>query len=980
MSDPSGSSAGIPRATRLPFAPPPRLPSPDRIREPHVDPPSSSTRENESRATSASTTTSGALPAPTQPFSPNDASPIGKRSYYHSQSFASVQKPLARERQRIARLSMTGKAIIVQYDEFMKWFVPAPFGVEEPTAQLKALDFSAVATKPESNMYPSLVAALNHDWLLPEDKAISNASTADPNSKNKQVVDAGIYRRSDAPGVGKKTRWGYMELPIECKTEEVKQDPFDQKNSSGNYEPQSDIRKAILGQIMCYSVLIFDNQRRMHHFMLIMFGKNARILRWDRSGVVVTEPFDYVENPDMLGLFIWRFGRMSPEQRGHDPTATRISADSEQFRLMVERAVNPAVKVANEKQDDADDEEGTTSEGENRANIEEGDPNDDDSIPELADVEPVDGSDWETEDSEEASQHTGEDIDCEIHEAGAGEDVETTGIPGDHARAGFANSLKEGAICWRLRVDDVEKGPRYFLVGRPHFIASGLAGRGTQTFIAIDEADPQGPFVYVKDAWRVAHVGIEQEGKILERLNSDEDGGPVPFVPTVRCHGDVEKQITRSQEIWRLKNPGRSEECPLKTHRHYRLVVNEVGIPMSKFTNMQELVGLFSMIIDTHGEAYNRKKLIHRDISAGNVLIYPKVTVGENGELEEDRLPLLADWELAKRVDEPDEKPRQPDRTGTWQFMSANALRHPHKRILVQDDIESLFHLLLYYAVRFLPNNLSDVGRFMDLYFDGYEDYNGVTYGGEKKLVTMRLGKLTVPVGDLPLRFYLLPAKRTGKHKTSPSTSKHEKLPTSCSPSTLAACDVVSSPGSPKPSDLQKEKPLPRKPHPINKLFGDFLQRLSAYYKLYVPEDTDLPSERKSKASRPMKKMPQARTKGRKTLHARMEARKQKAVLEHPSAGNAATEQLTPERREELEVLAASVADHVKLSQLFTAYYWRSDWPTHDRCPDQLPANYRPKNERGLITIDTGMKRSADSTFEASGRDTKRGRSSSGGP
>ena len=441
------------------------------------------------------------------------------------------------------------------------------------------------------------MTALDHDWLMPEDKVISNASTADPNSKNKQVVDVGIYRRSDAPGVGKKTRWGYMELPIECKTEEVQQDPFDQKNPSGNYEPQSDVRKAILGQIMCYSVLIFDNQRRTHHFMLIIFGKKARILRWDRSGVVATEPFNYVEHPKMLGRFIWRFGRMSAEQRGHDPTATRISADSELFQLMVNRAVSPPVKVTHEKEDDANDEKSATGEGENSANDEEDNRDDADAMPELSDVESEDDGDWETEDSEEASQDSGEDD--EAQEADVEEDADGTGIPGDHARAGFAKSLKNGAICWRLRVDDAQKGYRYFLVGRPHFIASGLAGRGTQTFIAIDEEDPQGPFVYLKDAWRVAHVGIEQEGKILERLNSNDDGGSVPFVPTVRCHGDVEEQVTRSQEIWRLKNPGKSEECPLKTHRHYRLVVNEVGIPMSKFKSMQELVGFFSMIIDS---------------------------------------------------------------------------------------------------------------------------------------------------------------------------------------------------------------------------------------------------------------------------------------------------------------------------------------------------------------------------------------------
>ena len=118
--------------------------------------------------TSDSTTTPG-YPPPIQPFSPNNASPVGKRSYYNSQSFASVQKPLAKDQQRIDRLSMIGKSIIVGYDEIMKWFIPAPSGEEEPTAQLEALDFSAMATKPtiagRGSMGPRSLWA--RDWSKP---------------------------------------------------------------------------------------------------------------------------------------------------------------------------------------------------------------------------------------------------------------------------------------------------------------------------------------------------------------------------------------------------------------------------------------------------------------------------------------------------------------------------------------------------------------------------------------------------------------------------------------------------------------------------------------------------------------------------------------------------------------------------------------------------------------------------------------------
>ena len=52
---------------------------------------------------------------------------------------------------------------------------------------------------------------------------------------------------------------------------------------------------------------------------------------------------------------------------------------------------------------------------------------------------------------------------------------------------------------------------------------------------------------------------------------------------------------------------------------------------------------------------------MHRDISAGNVLIHVQERV-EDGKLVQERFGLLTDWELSKRKDAPDIA-RQPDRT-----------------------------------------------------------------------------------------------------------------------------------------------------------------------------------------------------------------------------------------------------------------------------------------------------------------------------
>ena len=55
-----------------------------------------------------------------------------------------------------------------------------------------------------------------------------------------------------------------------------------------------------------------------------------------------------------------------------------------------------------------------------------------------------------------------------------------------------------------------------------------------------------------------------------------------------------------------------------------------------------------------HAQAYNAG-VIHRDISAGNILLYKR----DDGEW----YGLLNDWELSKQIDATTPEGRQPDRT-----------------------------------------------------------------------------------------------------------------------------------------------------------------------------------------------------------------------------------------------------------------------------------------------------------------------------
>ncbi|KAI0666767.1 hypothetical protein C8Q78DRAFT_1056817 [Trametes maxima] len=86
----------------------------------------------------------------------------------------------------------------------------------------------------------------------------------------------------------------------------------------------------------------------------------------------------------------------------------------------------------------------------------------------------------------------------------------------------------------------------------------------------------------------------------------------------------------------------------------------------------------------------------------------------------------------------------RPERIGTWQFMSAAYIAVDWTRpIEVADELESFFHVMLFYAVRFLRNNLPSVAQFVIEYFNTFQmGSNGGLICSGLKRTTLRLGIL----------------------------------------------------------------------------------------------------------------------------------------------------------------------------------------------------------------------------------------------
>ncbi|PIL32448.1 hypothetical protein GSI_05150 [Ganoderma sinense ZZ0214-1] len=584
------------------------------------------------------------------------------------------------------------------------------------------------------------LAAINHHKLVPGCKA-AHCEYQNPDLPGVepygQKIGAALFDRK-AEFSGGRQKWVDQELPIEF---EHDLDPFDEEK---NTDTDVTSRKKVHKQATHCAELLMSVQQRLFLFMLAITGRKFRILRWDRSCVVVSEDVDYVDNWELFCDILWRISlahRFAPGLLGRDTSAVRLRPSDVEWKRMTTAA--------------------------------ESNPND------VDDKERVLG------DEELAELFTFK-----------------------YVRDAFKQSLEEGYPRYKVAIPGNDY-TRYFLICRPIFQAKGLPGRGTRGYIALDY-DPTPSkshkpradrFVFLKDAWRMKYDGVRPEGDILADLNEKD----VSYVPTLLCHGDVGESVqeTITPQCWERKHSSpssssplsagvlpsasgnvkgkdtdldfeasdrASEEAqgddddnfqtgyPLRRHVHYRIVVEEVGRPLSAVGNERKLLSIVLDCVKAHQQAY-KLGILHRDISAGNILVYPRVENLQDGRRVLRWVGLLTDWELSKRIDESPGR-HQRERTGTWQFMSYGLLAADSKVVELCDDLEAFFYVILYYAIRYVDSNCEDVPTFLEDFFDCYTLYQGAYYVGDKKKTAIKGGEIelnnqqkllfaTAPMNDL---------------------------------------------------------------------------------------------------------------------------------------------------------------------------------------------------------------------------------------
>ncbi|GJE92092.1 hypothetical protein PsYK624_082450 [Phanerochaete sordida] len=207
---------------------------------------------------------------------------------------------------------------------------------------LPPIDFSKMkGVKGEKQIQETLTECILQSKLSPHLQLVDSSNKRD--SPEDPRVDIDVYVLEDGQV---SVQWDSPETILVARADydndssmtEVKEkhcdDPFEPwVPPSLSCENESEGGCATRGQICVYANLRFSRQHLCFQYMVTIIGINAHITRFDRSGLVVSELFNYAERPDILTEFYWAMTHCPEIMLGRDPTACVASAAEKQLLI-----------------------------------------------------------------------------------------------------------------------------------------------------------------------------------------------------------------------------------------------------------------------------------------------------------------------------------------------------------------------------------------------------------------------------------------------------------------------------------------------------------------------------------------------------------------------------------------------------------------------------------------------------------------------
>ncbi|KZV75348.1 hypothetical protein PENSPDRAFT_87769 [Peniophora sp. CONT] len=385
-------------------------------------------------------------------------------------------------------------------------------------------------------------------------------------------------------------------------------------------EKQTDTSEHVRGQLIMYAMHQHHQQPRVASYQVLLIDEKARLLRFDRAGVVCTDLFTWTSGT-ILADFLSRFDEANRAERGYDPTATPATSGE-----------IDAAKVA-------------------------------------------------------------------FHKAGYGK---THAMRGPFYKFEVPAAYIDPAVLKRgpsapsppsSSADDIriDAPMRYFIAGCPISWSSSFTGRAGTGYICHDILEKGVHFM--KDAWRIDEPSLLAEYQVYALLGeeiSDSEGvkTSVPHVPQLMCGGDLRNVDGKLQKTLTEVVDAAGNSKGVQQYTHFRMVLKDIGNPLPSFEKVPDLLTVVRDVVVAHQYALKRG-ILHRDISAGNILIVKDKQGRSRG--------LLIDWDLCfiEWYADADEK-----RWITFLSIALLSRRKGHRHS-EHDDLESVFWVLCYCLARY---------------------------------------------------------------------------------------------------------------------------------------------------------------------------------------------------------------------------------------------------------------------------------------
>ncbi|KDQ30030.1 hypothetical protein PLEOSDRAFT_154739 [Pleurotus ostreatus PC15] len=501
------------------------------------------------------------------------------------------------------------------------------------------VDFANLLSFVEFKLSALMDAFIDVDGKEYEKEKADSGSKGGDENENADIIndeeDAKAEQENSNPARLEEPFIAEDERPSERKPEdpmEALKFPPTELTPSEKYHSENDANagRDTRGQIASYAGVAMAMQFRSHLFSVLICGKYARFIRWDRSCAIVSRRFDYTVYPELLFEFYLRFAQLTDSQRGLLPG----------FSILSKKEGLIAVEALKKYADDT--------------------------------------------------------------YAGAA-----------------ADEYKKVIACDRPLLCMEFEGQRYAVPIR-RFDGGSYSPFGRMTrnrMVVLLEPTPR--VMFFKDFWREDSEYAEPEAEVYRLISGDEELSKCRYLAKMHAGGDVKANnyaITTIGHTHTTFGVG-CEKLELRPLTAHFVVLETVGRDLRLFRTARDLVSCIADAMEAHQLVYDKLHILHRDISAGNILISAL-------DSEEARHGILIDWDhciFMNRLSK--DRQTRVRRTGTWQFMSANLTMNPATAShCILDDRESALHVLMYMAMRYLrhdQNDPTDLRIHLNM-FDGY--------------------------------------------------------------------------------------------------------------------------------------------------------------------------------------------------------------------------------------------------------------------